>query len=334
VQGRTGKKKHLAFVQSFVPPLSSDLRERVAKKNLFSYLTLPLVFEITSVALRFSPCYGPPSMTQPEFSLARLEGLLSEAAPALTDLRTVYARLPTGSCRRRARCCAFLPEMTFLETLSILDRLRSGSPLWRKSLIKKIVRYFFTNPVEISGCPFLESRDCSLYAERAFGCRAYGLWSPAYYQDLVDRNSRAKAAFGQEWHKLGVELPLEVLQYRPPYCRDLVPAALPVSDELLIREAEEVETLAVTLNPWQRFLEEDCFSDLSFFMARWIYGPAEAVRLKFLIVRDWVQKKNQERLADVLRNFEDPFDERNRPPAGFTRGGPGEASPKPKETQT
>jgi hypothetical protein len=273
-------------------------------------------------------------MTPPEFSLIRLESLFPEAAPALTVLRTVYARLPAGSCLRRALCCAFLPEMTFIEALSILERLRGGSPLWRTSLIQKIVRYFFTNPVEISGCPFLEGRDCSLYAERAFGCRVYGLWSPAYYQDLVDRNSRAKAAFRQEWQKLGVELPLEVLQYRPPYCRELVPAALPVSDELLIREAEEVENLSITLNPWQRFFEEDCFSDLSFFMARWIYGPVEAVRLKFLIVRDWVQKKNQERLADLLMNLADPFDQRKKPSSGFTRGVPGEASSGPKETQT
>jgi hypothetical protein len=271
-------------------------------------------------------------MTRPEFTLVHLESLLPGAAPALSALQKVYARLPAGSCGRRARCCAFLPEMTFIEALSILDRLRGSSPLWRKSLIQKIARYFFTNPVEISGCPFLEGRDCSLYTERAFGCRAYGLWSPAYYQDLVDRNSRDKAAFGQEWHKLGVELPLEVLQYRPPYCRELVHAALPVSDDLLVQEAEEVENLAVTLDPWQRFFVEDCFSDLSFFMARWIYGPAEAVRLKFLIVRDWLQKKNQERLADLLLNLEDPFDQEKRPPAGFTRGGSGEASQKPEET--
>jgi hypothetical protein len=247
-------------------------------------------------------------MTRPEFSLSTLDRFLREATSSLQALRMVYARLPQGQCRRQARCCAFLPEMTFIEALPILDQLKSGGPFWRKSLIKKIVRYYFTNPVEVSGCPFLEGKECALYAERTFGCRAYGLWPPEYYQDLVDRNSQAKAVFRQEWQKLGVSLPVEILLYRPPYCRELTLEIPPVSDEILIRTAEAVESLSRSLDPWHLFFAMDCFSDLSFFVTRWILGTEEAVRLKFLIVRDWIYKNNQERLAAVLGNLRDPLE--------------------------
>jgi hypothetical protein len=249
-------------------------------------------------------------MIRPLFSSSAVNQLLSDSIPQRKRLEKIYSGLPQSRCQRQTRCCSFLPEMTWIEVLPILDHLRQGEPFWRKSLIEKIIRYFFINPVEIVGCPFLEARDCIIYADRAFGCRAYGLWSPEYYQDLVNKNIEIKKTFQQEWQKLGVALPSAVLNYNPPYCGLVHSGEEPVSDKMLARAYQEIETLSQNVNPWHRFFAEDCFCDLSFFLARWIYGSAEAVRLKYLIVRGILQENNRGRLDWVLNKLFDPFVDR------------------------
>lgn len=217
----------------------------------------------------------------------------------------IYSLLPQAHCLRRTRCCSFLPEMTWIEALSILDQIIRREESGRKGLVEKIIRYFFINPVEIVGCPFLEGKDCSIYADRAFGCRAYGLWSPEYYHNLVSKNVEGKKAVQQTWDKLGVPLPESVLHFRPPYCSQVNPVT-GLSDETLESAYQDIITLSQDV-PGHLFFVEECFSDFSFFMARWIYGPMDAVRFKYQIVRDIVMEKNREKLESVLKNSSDPF---------------------------
>jgi Fe-S-cluster containining protein len=243
------------------------------------------------------------NMTRPQLSVSSLSQLLTDSIPQREKIEGIYSLIPPAQCLRRTRCCSFLPEMAWIEALSILDQIIRREASWRKGLVEEIIRYFFINPVEIVGCPFLEGRDCSIYTDRAFGCRAYGLWSPKYYQDLVDKNIQGKKVVQQAWDKLGVILPESVLQFRPPYCRQTKSAAGP-SDETLESAYQNIVSLSQDISG-HRFFAEECFNDFSFFMAQWVYGPREAVRLKYLIVRDNVKECDRERLESVLRMIPD-----------------------------
>jgi Fe-S-cluster containining protein len=242
-------------------------------------------------------------MTRSQLSVSSLSQLLTDAIPQRETMEGIYSLIPPAQCLRRTRCCSFLPEMTWIEALSVLDEIIQREVSWRKGLVEKLIRYFFINPVEIVGCPFLEGRDCSIYTDRAFGCRAYGLWSPEYYQDLVDKNIQGKKVVQQAWEKLGVILPESVLQFRPSYCRQTNSEA-GLSDEDLDRAYQNVVTLSRDTSG-HRFFVEECFSDFSFFIAQWVYGLREAVRLKYLIVRDIVKESDWSRLESVLRMIPD-----------------------------
>jgi len=245
------------------------------------------------------------NMPRPDSSASSLNRLLSDAIPQRKKLEEIYSLLPLTQCLRRTRCCSFLPEMTWLEAQPILDQIVRKEAARRKGLVEKIIRYFFINPVEIVGCPFLEERDCSIYVDRAFGCRAYGLWSPEYYRDLVDKSIEGKKAVQQAWERLGVVLPESVLNFRPPYCNQ-VNSEAGLADEALESSYQDIVILSQETSGHPFFVEE-CFGDFSFFVAQWIYGPREAVQLKYQIVRDIVLKNSRERLESALKNIADPF---------------------------
>jgi Fe-S-cluster containining protein len=178
----------------------------------------------------------------------------------------------------------------------------------REKQIQKTIRYFFTNPVELTGCPFLQGTDCTIYADRFFGCRAYGLWSEEYYGDLLENNRQAKTVLQQQWQNLGVALPKDVLEFSFPYCRSVqTESGIPAFDALLIAASEDIERQSQTIIPWHRLFEEQFFLDLSYFMAGLIYGPLKAVRLKFGIVQDIIERKNRGRLEEALEVIFDPF---------------------------
>ncbi len=133
--------------------------------------------------------------------------LVKSSASLRCELKMVYDRLPATRCLRQVRCCLLLPEMTFLETLPAISAMRSWPPLDRINIMRKMVRYFLGNATEIHSCPFLQGSDCLIYPDRFFGCRAYGLWSKDYYQELVKENRQGKLFLRQQWENLGIPLP-------------------------------------------------------------------------------------------------------------------------------
>lgn len=237
-----------------------------------------------------------------------IQELIQKAVPLGRELKAVYDRLPATRCLRRTRCCSLLPEMTFLEALGTIQEMMFWEPLERIKLLKKMARIFFCNAAEIIPCPFLEGNNCLIYPARSFNCRAYGLWSRNYYQELAAKNRQSKLLLQQQWEKLGVSLPEEVISFQVPYC-SAVETETPkrITDEELSAAWDKIENLSGNLHFGEREFRETYFSDLSFFLTGLQFGLREAVRLKFFIVRELIRKGDRGRLDHLLDQVTDRF---------------------------
>jgi Fe-S-cluster containining protein len=224
-------------------------------------------------------------------------------------LKKIYSQLPDTSCQRRTLCCSLLPELSLLEALEALDQLRKFPPARRRELARRIIRYYFVNPAEIAGCPFLEDRDCQIYPSRFFGCRAYGLWSKGHYGQIAHQARLMKRNVVQLWKNLGVALPEEVTGHQVAYCAAVETVGQQkISDEDLLQSADRIEGWSQELNPRHLHFQEGYFRDMSFLTASLFVGLSEAVQLKFTLVRDLLQSGNQTPLEQVIARVPDLFD--------------------------
>jgi hypothetical protein len=241
--------------------------------------------------------------------------LVQTSATLRRELKTVYDRLPDTRCLRQGRCCSLLPEMTFLEALQVISAMMASPPPNRINFMRKIVRYFLGNATEITSCPFLQGSDCLIYPDRFFGCRAYGLWSKDYYQALVDKNRQGKLFLQQQWENLGILLPEKVVTFEVPYCLQVETSPpVKITDGHLSAASDRIEKLSQDLGPCDREFRETYYSDLSFFLAGLQLGSQEAVRLKFFITRDKIQKGDRNLLDQALGRWIDPFSEEPKNP--------------------
>ena len=233
---------------------------------------------------------------------------IQTSGPLRSELKKIYDQLPATRCQRQGQCCSLLPEVTLLEALPALSAMDSWSPADRIMVIRKMVRYFLCNAVDINSCPFLSGKDCLIYEDRFFGCRAYGLWSRNYYKDLAEKNRQGKGFLQQQWESLGISLPGEVLSFEVPYCsRVEVDPRARITDEILSGAWEKIEKLSQELPFWDREFRENYLSDLSFFITGLQFGVRDALRLKFFITRDMISKRDSPRLDQALRLVADPF---------------------------
>lgn len=225
-----------------------------------------------------------------------------------TELQRNYKLIPETQCRRGTLCCSMLPEMTLIEALAAINRLAQMNPSIRLDLIKKIASYFFLNPVEIRKCPFLNAKDCLIYQERFFGCRAYGLWSKEYYEKLSTSSRKAKEFIRRQWRNLGVSLPNEIIEFQVPYCLNVkMIEKTVINDEMLLSISYNIQILSESFNQLHQSFRERYFSDLSFLITSLIFGVNEAVRMKFAIVSDIVNTGNRERLERIIQELPDLF---------------------------
>ncbi len=244
------------------------------------------------------------------FSRRGIKALLKVSAPQRRKLKDAYARLPETRCRRRAHCCSMLPEMTLLEALSSIQRLTDMASPVRKRFVKIIANYFFLNPVEITHCPFLDGRECLIYQDRFFNCRAYGLWSPAYYEILSKRNRQAKINLRKQWETLGVSLPRKVIDFQVPYCLCVESDGRHKEyDDVLRHTAERIDALSRGFSHLHESFCNEYFSDLSFLLTSLVFGVTEAVHMKFYVVRDIITKKDRKRLDRIVSELPDLFAE-------------------------
>jgi Fe-S-cluster containining protein len=242
------------------------------------------------------------------FSRHIIKELLHTSVRQRQKLKEAYALLPATRCQRKAHCCSMLPEMSLLEALTAIQRIVDMRPATRKRLIRKIIGYFFLNPVEILSCPFLDCQDCLIYQNRFFGCRAYGLWSQDYYEILVSRSHQAKKHFRKQWKNLGVHLPHSVINFHVPYCLcvELI-GDTAIDDKMLLHTANEIETLSEHFSQWHESFSQRYFLDLSFLLASLAFGFTEAVQMKFALVREIIATGNRARLNKILEELPDLF---------------------------
>jgi Fe-S-cluster containining protein len=220
------------------------------------------------------------------FSSEVIGALLERSTEHRSALKEAYAQLPGTQCRRRTHCCSLLPEMNLLEALSAVQQLLEMKPEQRLWMNRRLIRYFFLNPVEILSCPFLEGQNCLIYRNRFFGCRTYGLWTAEHYRKKAEQSRQAKTLSHRQWQRLGVSLPQEVVDFHLDYC----PYVEAISEELV---------------PWHDKFHQEYFSDLSFFLASIYLGLQRAVQLKFEIVRHVLitgDKGRVDRIVDKLDN--------------------------------
>lgn len=242
------------------------------------------------------------------FSVTIVNNLLKNSARLFQNLEQAYELLPTSRCHRHTQCCSLMPEMTLLEALYAIQNICIMQKEKRLSVYKKIGRYFMINPVKIIMCPFLEGKDCLIYQNRFFGCRAYGMWSKEYYKKISEQSRHAKENIRTIWEALNVRLPKEIIQFQVPYCTCIEPVSQKaVSDDLILRVAETVENLSVQFAEWHHLFRQAYFSDLSFMMTSLVFGVNDTVSLKFAVVRDMVNNNTSKRLDNLLEKIPDIF---------------------------
>ena len=251
-----------------------------------------------------SPCFW--SADQLTFSPRIIKELLQTSDHQLKALNETYALLPETRCRRNTRCCSLLPEMTLVEALPVIRRLLEMTEGVRNPLIKKIIEYFFLNPVKITSCPFLEGQDCLVYPDRFFGCRSYGLWSRARYQTLAARDRKAKKHLQEQWKRLGVCLPKKVVDFQMPYCPWVeTTGPIIIDDETLLKASDRIQAISAHFSSRHQWFAQRYFSDLSFLLSALMFGYTQAVQMKFTLVRDMMNTENRSKLDRIIQELPD-----------------------------
>ena len=243
-------------------------------------------------------------MTVSKITFSDLQSLLKTNTRDLAQLEAIYRRLPDTRCTRKTHCCSMLPEATLLEVLAAFKRLGSMPEEQRRGIFARIIEYFFINPTRVTACPFLAETRCTIYEDRFFGCRAYGLWSKRHYDKMADYNRQAKLTLGQQWRKLGITLPDDVLDFQVPYCLDVeVLNGAVVDDSGLIQVSQEIAALSAMLSPWHGIFSQQYVADLSFLAATITYGIQSALRTKVDIVRELLATADRTRLDQMLKKL-------------------------------
>jgi hypothetical protein len=121
---------------------------------------------------------------------------------------------------------------------------------------------------------------------------------------MAGHDRQAKISLGQQWRKLGISLPDNVLDFQVPYCLDVeVLNGAVVDDSKLIQISHEIEALSGRLSPWHWIYNQQYFADLSFLAAATVYGVKSVLRMKVDIVRRLLTTADRTRLDRILMNI-------------------------------
>ncbi len=227
--------------------------------------------------------------------------VFNRAGPALDRLSAVYGRLPSMRCRMRGLCCQLLPEMSFLEFLGVVRAVNGLDLPVATEATRRLVRYFFVNPVRLTSCPFLENNRCLVYEGRPFGCRAYGLWSPEYYRNRRRETLKGKAVVREAWRRLGIELPTEVADFSISYCRNVRPDPhAAIDDDTLNDFYDEVLDMSAELGDHDESFYRLFLNDASFLAAASVVTHDIALNDKVTVVRETIEAGESRTLSIIL----------------------------------
>ena len=231
-----------------------------------------------------------------------LKTAINKATPMLESLQRLYQRLPeTGcQCEQPGVCCAFLPEMTWLEAVQWTGLIQKMPADARAKILQKFLEFYLTNPIRRAGCPFLENGACGIYELRPCACRAYGLWSPEFGKVRTQKSRQDRKVLRQMWQKFGLELPPQTVEFEIDYC-DRVRCAdeKSMSDSQLMDILQQIYGLDQALAELQTKFEAEYHSDFSFLIASLALGYRKAVLGKFAVIKEMVQQGTEERLDQM-----------------------------------
>lgn len=220
----------------------------------------------------------------------------------LESLQRLYQRLPQTRCQceQPGVCCAFLPEMTWIEAVQWTGLLQEMPANARTKILQKFLEFYLTNPIRPAGCPFLENGACGIYELRPFACRAYGLWSPEFGKVRTQKSRHERKALLQMWQKFGLELPAQTVEFEIDYCGKVRCAAeKSISDNQLMDILQKIYGLDQALAELQAKFEAEYHSDFSFLIASLALGYRKAVLGKFAVIKEMVQQGTEERLEQM-----------------------------------
>jgi Fe-S-cluster containining protein len=236
-------------------------------------------------------------------ALNDLDTAFNKESPLLDSLQRLYQRLPeTGcQCKQPGVCCAFLPEMTWLEAVQWIGRIQEMPADGRTKILQKFLEFYLTNPIRTSGCPFLENGACTIYELRPFACRAYGLWSPEFGKERTQKSRQDRKALRKMWQNFGLELPPQTVEFEIDYCDQVrCTTEKSMSDSQLMDILQQIYGLDHALPDLQTRFEAEYHSDFSFLIASLVLGYRKAVLGKFAVVKEILQQGTDERLQQML----------------------------------
>jgi Fe-S-cluster containining protein len=232
-----------------------------------------------------------------------LNTALNKTTSLLQSLQRLYQRLPQTNCQceQPGVCCAFLPELTWLEAVQWIGRIQEMPADGRTKILQKFLEFYLTNPIRTSGCHFLENGDCTIYELRPFACRAYGLWSPEFGKERTEKSRQDRKALRKMWQNFGLELPPQTVEFEIDYCDKVrCTTEKSMSDSQLMDILQQIYGLDQALVELQTKFEAEYHSDFSFLIATLALGYRKAVLEKFAVIKEMVQQGTEERLEQML----------------------------------
>jgi Fe-S-cluster containining protein len=232
-----------------------------------------------------------------------LDKAIHKAKPLFESLQRLYQQLPQTGCQcdQPGVCCAFLPEMTWMEAVQWAGLIQQMPADGRTKVLQKFLEFYLTNPIRPAGCPFLEDGACTIYELRPFACRAYGLWSSEFGKVRTQKNRQERKALLQMWQKFGLELPPQTVEFEIDYCGKVRCATeKSMSDNQLMDILQQIYGLDQALAALQSKFESEYHSDFSFLIASLALGYRKAVLGKFAVIKEMVQLGTEERLEQML----------------------------------
>ena len=219
------------------------------------------------------------------------------------ELQLFYRDLPDTECRceRPGICCVFLPEMTGIEALQWFNLIGNLPARQKNAIFQKFVKFYLSNPIRSSSCPFLEDGSCSIYQVRTFACRAYGIWSRKFGVARTRQNREERKILRLRWRSFGVILPLEMVESEIDYCDSVrCLSANSPTDEQIMNILEKVYQLDQRIPDLGQKFEEMYHSDFSFWVACLVFGQRKAVLGKYAVIKEMVQEGTEKRLQEMI----------------------------------
>lgn len=232
-----------------------------------------------------------------------IKAAIIDVKPLFSELQDLYGCLPQTDCQceQPGVCCAFLPEMTWMEAVQWIRLIQEMPADARTKILKKFLAFYLTNPLRSAGCPFLENGACGIYESRPFACRAYGLWTPEFGKVRTQKSRQDRKALLQMWQKFGLELPLQTVEFEIDYCDQVFcTTEKSMSDSQLMDILQQIYELDQGLAELQTKFEAEYHSDFSFLIASLALGYRKAVLGKFAVIKEMVQQGTEERLEQML----------------------------------